>query len=81
MHKIIGKKFYLGLEFGLLINKKWITNSELLHSTTDAAGTSPFLQLDDAPRVAAGHLLKYKCTSWAEEQKIKGTQQYNHRIK
>jgi hypothetical protein len=26
-----------------------------------------FAKLDDAPRVAAGHLLKYKCTSWAEE--------------
>jgi hypothetical protein len=26
-------------------------------------------KIDDAPRVAAGHLLKYKCTSWAEEQK------------
>jgi hypothetical protein len=27
------------------------------------------IELDDAPRVAAGHLLKYKCTLWAEEQK------------
>jgi hypothetical protein len=32
MHKIIDQKFYLGLEFGLLINKKWITISELLHN-------------------------------------------------
>jgi hypothetical protein len=30
MHKIIDKKFYLGPEFGLLINKRWITISELL---------------------------------------------------
>jgi hypothetical protein len=33
MHKIIDKKFYLGSEFGLLINKKWVTISELLHSS------------------------------------------------
>jgi hypothetical protein len=30
MHEIIGKKFYLGPKFGTLINKKWITISELL---------------------------------------------------
>jgi hypothetical protein len=30
MHEIIDKKFYLGPEFGILINKKWITISELL---------------------------------------------------
>jgi hypothetical protein len=30
MHKI-DKKFHLGPEFDLLINKKWITISELLH--------------------------------------------------
>jgi hypothetical protein len=31
MHEIIDKKFYLGPKFGTLINKKWITISELLH--------------------------------------------------
>jgi hypothetical protein len=31
MHEIIDKKFYLGPKFGILINKKWITISELLH--------------------------------------------------
>jgi hypothetical protein len=30
MHEIIDKKFYLGPKFGTLINKKWITISELL---------------------------------------------------
>jgi hypothetical protein len=30
MHQIIDKKFYLGPKFGTLINKKWITISELL---------------------------------------------------
>jgi hypothetical protein len=30
MHEIIDKKFYLGPEFGLLINKKWVTISEVL---------------------------------------------------
>jgi hypothetical protein len=30
MHKITDKKFYLGPEFGPLINKRWITISELL---------------------------------------------------
>jgi hypothetical protein len=30
MHEIIDKKFYLGSKFGTLINKKWITISELL---------------------------------------------------
>jgi hypothetical protein len=30
MHAIIDKKFYLGPKFGILINKKWITISELL---------------------------------------------------
>jgi hypothetical protein len=33
MHKIIDKKFYLGPEFGLLINKKWVTISEVLQSS------------------------------------------------
>jgi hypothetical protein len=33
MHKIIDKKFYLSPEFGLLINKRWITISELLQSS------------------------------------------------
>jgi hypothetical protein len=32
MHEIIDKKFYLGPKFGTLINKKWITISELLQS-------------------------------------------------
>jgi hypothetical protein len=32
MHKIIDKKFYLGPIFGSLLNKKWITISELLHA-------------------------------------------------
>jgi hypothetical protein len=35
MHEIIDKKFYLGPKFGTLINKKWITNSELLHCSTE----------------------------------------------
>jgi hypothetical protein len=30
MHEIIDQKFYLGPKFGTLINKKWITISELL---------------------------------------------------
>jgi hypothetical protein len=30
MHKIMGKKFYLGPKFGTLFNKKWITIFELL---------------------------------------------------
>jgi hypothetical protein len=34
MHKIRDKKFYLGPEFGLLINKRWITISELLHASS-----------------------------------------------
>jgi hypothetical protein len=34
MHAIIDKKFYLGPEYGTLINKKWITISELLQSWT-----------------------------------------------
>jgi hypothetical protein len=33
MHAIIDKKFYLGPKFGTLINRKWITNSELLQSS------------------------------------------------
>jgi hypothetical protein len=37
MHEIIDKKFYLGPKFGTLINKKWITISELLHLTTLSA--------------------------------------------
>jgi hypothetical protein len=42
MHKIIDKKFYLGTEFGLLINKRWITISELLHRAMAApAATLP----------------------------------------
>jgi hypothetical protein len=32
MHEMIDKKFYLGPKFGTLINKKWITISELLQS-------------------------------------------------
>jgi hypothetical protein len=39
MHEIIDKKFYLGPKFGTLINKKWITISELLHVFTAAEGT------------------------------------------
>jgi hypothetical protein len=34
MPKIMGKKFYLGPEFGTLFNKKWITIFELLQSAT-----------------------------------------------
>jgi hypothetical protein len=30
MHKIIDKKFYLGPKIGTLLNKRWITISELL---------------------------------------------------
>jgi hypothetical protein len=30
MHEIMNKKFYLGPKFGNLINKKWVTISELL---------------------------------------------------
>jgi hypothetical protein len=37
MHEIMVKKFYLGPKFGTLINKKWITISELLHPTTKPA--------------------------------------------
>jgi hypothetical protein len=33
MHAIIDKKFYLGPKFGILINKKWITISELLQKS------------------------------------------------
>jgi hypothetical protein len=33
MHKIMIKKFYLSPKFGTLINNKWITISELLHSS------------------------------------------------
>jgi hypothetical protein len=32
MHTIVSKKFYLGLKFGTLFIKKWITISELLQS-------------------------------------------------
>jgi hypothetical protein len=37
MHEIIDKKFYLGPKFGTLINKKWITISELLQGFTEQA--------------------------------------------
>jgi hypothetical protein len=40
MHAIINKKFYLGPKFGTLINKKWITISELLHVFCFRADTS-----------------------------------------
>jgi hypothetical protein len=33
MHEILDQKFYLGPKFGTLINKKWITISELLQSS------------------------------------------------
>jgi hypothetical protein len=34
MHEIIDKKFYLGPKFGTLINRKWITISELFQYLT-----------------------------------------------
>jgi hypothetical protein len=36
MHEMIDKTFYLGPKFGTLINKKWITISELLQNTTQS---------------------------------------------
>jgi hypothetical protein len=41
MHAIIDKKFYLGPKFGILINKKWITISELLHGPLPILETWP----------------------------------------
>jgi hypothetical protein len=38
MHEIIDKKFYLGPEFGILVNKKWITISELLQGSPAGEG-------------------------------------------
>jgi hypothetical protein len=34
MHEIMNKKFYLGPKFGTLFNKKWITISELLQTSS-----------------------------------------------
>jgi hypothetical protein len=34
MHTIMNKKFYLGLKFGTLFNKTWVTISELLQLDT-----------------------------------------------
>jgi hypothetical protein len=43
MHAIIDKKFYLGPKFGTLINREWITISELLQAAkASSMDRSPF---------------------------------------
>jgi hypothetical protein len=37
MPEVMGKKFYLGPKFGTLVNKKWITISELLQEDNHLA--------------------------------------------
>jgi hypothetical protein len=58
MHEIIDKKFYLGPKFGTLINKKWITISELLHTPMDNGGVETSLSF-----LKASSLVLQRCWS------------------
>jgi hypothetical protein len=61
MHEIIDKKFYLGLKFGTLSNRKWITISELLHVGGDA------VKVFDWPQINAGDRRSWQFEGFQED--------------